>query len=199
MRPLYVLDIETTGLNGILMGDKVVEIGIARVDLEQKKVFAEYGKVIRQELTSDEKMSWVFTHTDLDPTDVERSPWTLDDVILDLVTYNSGVFTSYNVVFDFDLFLNQPPFRFRPKMAPCIKCECGDRYNGGRWFSAQAAYDLLCSDNPANVPDNKEEHRALSDAVLEGHILLRYLDDTPDAKRRYLDILNDDTRPWSYD
>ena len=199
MKSLYVLDIETTGLNGILMGDKVVEIGIARVDIENKKVFAEYGKVINQELTAEEKMSWVFEHTDLDPADVENSPWNLDDIILDLVTYNSGVFTSYNVEFDFDRFLNQAPFRFRPKMAPCIKCECGDRYNGGKWFSAQAAYDLLCSDNPAHVPDCKEEHRALSDAVLEGYILLRYLEDSPDAKRRLLELLNDDSVPWYYD
>ena len=32
MRPLYVLDTETTGLLGADGGDKVVEIGIARVD-----------------------------------------------------------------------------------------------------------------------------------------------------------------------
>ena len=90
-------------------------------------------------------------------------------------------------------------FKEAAKMAPCIKCECGDRYNGGKWFSAQAAYDLLCSDNPAHVPDCKEEHRALSDAVLEGYILLRYLEDSPDAKRRLLELLSDDSVPWYYD
>jgi len=199
MRSLYILDIETTGLNGLLQGDKVLEIGIARVDIEQKKVYAEYGKVINQELTDGEKRAWVFEHTDLNPVDVERSPWCLDDVILDLITYANGVFTSYNVEFDFDKFLYQPPFRFRPKMAPCIMLGCADRYNGGQWFKAQEAYDLLCPDNPAHVPDGNEEHRALSDAVLEGYILLRYLEDTPGAKRDYLDLLCKEPDPWSYD
>ena len=54
---------------------------------------------------------------------------------------------------------------------------------------AQEAYDLLCPDNPAALPDKKEEHRALSDAVMEGWILLRYLEDNPDAKQRYLRCL----------
>ena len=185
MRDLYVLDIETTGLGGALMGDVVVEIGIARVDIDRKKVFPEYGKIIHQELTEDQKKSWVFMNTDLDPEDVKRSPWSTDDIILDLCLYREGVFTSYNREFDFDLFLNQAPYRFRPRMAPCIMKSCADHYNDGRWFRAQEAYDLLCKDNPANVPDGKEQHRALSDAVLEGFILLRYLEDDPDGLRAY--------------
>ena len=74
-------------------------------------------------------------------------------------------------------------------MAPCIKLSCADRYADGRWFKAQEAYDLLCPDNPANVPDGKEQHRALSDAVLEGFILLRYLEDDPDGLRAYMTAL----------
>ena len=186
MRDLYVLDIETTGLGGALMGDVVVEIGIARVDIDRKKVFPEYGKIIHQELTEDQKKSWVFMNTDLDPEDVKRSPWSTDDIILDLCLYREGVFTSYNRVFDFDSFLNHPPFRFHPRMAPCIKEKVTERYSeSGRWFKAQEAYDLLCPDNPAHVPEGREQHRALSDAVLEGFILLRYLEDDPDGLRAY--------------
>lgn len=189
MRDLYVLDIETTGLGGALMGDVIVEIGIARVDIDRKKLFPEYGKIIHQDLTEQQKKSWVFENTDLDPEDVERSPWSTDDIILDLALYSQGVFTSYNRVFDFDSFLYHPPYRFHPRMAPCIKLSCADRYAEGRWFKAQEAYDLLCPDNPANVPDGKEQHRALSDAVLEGFILLRYLEDDPDGLRAYMTAL----------
>ena len=171
------------------MGDVIVEIGIARVDIDRKKVFPEYGKIIHQDLTEQQKKSWVFENTDLDPEDVERSPWSTDDIILDLALYSQGVFTSYNRVFDFDTFLYHPPYRFHPRMAPCIKLSCADRYAEGRWFKAQEAYDLLCPDNPANVPDGKEQHRALSDAVLEGFILLRYLEDDPDGLRAYMTAL----------
>lgn len=189
MRPLYVLDTETTGLGGALLGDKIVEIGIARVDLEHGRVFPEYGKVINQDLTDEQKQSWVFQNTNLTPEDVKSSPWSIDDIVLDLTTYQTGVFTAYNVSFDFDQYLRYPPYHFCPKLAPCIMCECADRYNGGRWFRAQEAYDLLCPDNPANVPDGIEQHRALSDAVLEGFILLRYLEDNPEAKSRYMAVL----------
>lgn len=49
---IYVLDTETTGLGGALEGDVIVEIGISRVDLDREKVYPEYGKIIRQELTT---------------------------------------------------------------------------------------------------------------------------------------------------
>lgn len=189
MRSLFVLDTETTGLGGALSGDKIIEIGIARVDLLRGKVYPEYGKVINQYLTEEQKQSWVFRNTDLTPEDVESSPWSIDDIVLDLTTYQTGVFTAYNVAFDFDQYLRYPPYHFCPKLAPCIMCECADRYNGGKWFRAQEAYDLLCPDNPANVPEGIEQHRALSDAVLEGFILLRYLEDNPEAKSRYMAVL----------
>lgn len=189
-KPLFVLDLETTGLAGTEEGDKILEIGVARVDLINGAVYPEYNKIIHQFLTPAEKTCWCFQNTSLTPEDVKNSPWTLR-LALDLLTLydkvRGGVFTSYNVAFDFDLFLK--PWGFRPRMAPCIMKECADHYNGGHWLKAQEMYDQLCPDNPAAVPDGKEEHRAQSDAVLEGWILLRYLEDNPDAKQRYLRCL----------
>lgn len=189
-RPLFILDLETTGLNGTEEGDKILEVGIVRVDLDKGAVYPEFSKVVHQFLTPEEKTCWAFTHTSLTPEEVTSSPWSLN-MCLDLMYMYSrslgGVFTSYNVGFDFGKFLN--PWGFRPKLAPCIMEECAEHYNGGRWFKAQEAYDQLCPDNPAALPDGQEEHRALSDATMEGWILLRYLTDNPDAKKRYLGAL----------
>lgn len=192
MKALYVLDIETTGLAGTLEGDKVLEVGVARVDLKKGKVHPELNYIVHQFLTPAEKTCWCFQNTSLTPEDVTNSPHELLSVLFKLYQYaRNGVFTSYNRSFDFDLFLN--PLGFKPHLAPCIMLECADHYNGGQWLKAQEMYDQLCPDNPAAVPDGKEEHRALSDAVLEGWILLRYLEDNPDAKQRYLKCLRDET------
>lgn len=191
MRPIYVLDTETTGLQGIAMGDKIVEIGIARVDLDRGKVFPEYGRVIHTNLTPLQRESWVFQHTDLSPEDVDSSPWDGHRVRHELMSIYAGeVFTAYNVDFDFDRYLHLDPWFFYPDLAPCIMEECRNRYDpNGRWLSAQASYDLLCPDNPMGLEEGKEEHRALSDAVFEGHILLRLLEKNEDIKERYVEVL----------
>lgn len=194
MRSIYVLDTETTGLQGIDHGDKVVEIGIARVDVDRGKVFPEFGRVVRQDLSPEDKNAWVFFNTDLTPEDVSNSPWDTVTVGRELMyyEYTMCVFTSYNEDFDFSKFMNKPPWFFYPKLAPCIMEETAARYSpDGRWFSAQAAYSMLCPDNPAGLPDGKEQHRALSDAVVEGHILIRLLEQNEDIAQRYYEVLED--------
>ena len=195
MNPLFVLDTETTGLQGIAEGDKIVEIGICRVDLDRGKIFPEYGRVIHTDLTPLQRESWVFQHTDLTPEDVDSSPWNTDLVGSELfLIYEEEVFTAYNVEFDFGRYLQFKPWDFRPILAPCIMKECANRFDpNGKWFSAQMAYDLLCPDNPMGLEGGKEEHRALSDAVFEGHILLRLLEKNEDIKQRYIKVLEDDS------
>ena len=183
---IYVLDTETTGLGGYEQGDVIVEIGIARVDMQRKKVYPELGRLVRQPLTQSQRTSWVFEHTDLTPGEVMSSPWSHSSIRLALAAYFDKTFTAYNVEFDFGRYLMHPPWHFCPNLAPCIKETAAKLYNDGRWFTAQEAYDLLCPDNPANVPDGREQHRALSDAVLEGHILLAMLEDDPDVMAAYI-------------
>lgn len=183
---IFVLDTETTGLGGAAEGDVVVEIGIARVDLDRNRVYPEMGRIVMQQLTPEQRRSWVFEHTDLDPDEVERSPWSVGDVRAELAGYEGKVFTGYNTDFDFGRFLGSGPWDFRPRMAPCIMIECADRFNGGCWMKAQDAYDMLCPGNPAGVPGGMEEHRALSDAVLEGYILLGLCGRDPDIRGRYV-------------
>lgn len=190
MRPIFVLDTETTGLQGISHGDKVVEIGIARVDIDRGKVYPEFGRIVQNDLTKEDEDAWVFSNTDLTPDEVRESPWDFNKVCRALLYYEENVFTSYNEEFDFDRFLSQAPWSFYPHLAPCIMEEATARYSpDGRWFSAQSAYDLLCPDNPCGLEDGKEIHRALSDAVLEGHILIRLLEENEDIREKYVEVL----------
>lgn len=184
---IYILDTETTGLGGYEQGDVIVEIGIARVDLQRKKVYPEFGRLVRQPLTPSQRESWVFQNTDLTPEEVMSSPWSPAQIRLALSPYINKTFTAYNVDFDFGRYLLHPPWHFCPHLAPCIMETAADTYNEGRWFKAQEAYDLLCPDNPANVPDGREQHRALSDAVVEGWILLRMLEDKPELSIPYVE------------
>ncbi len=190
MRPLYVLDTETTGLLGAEGGDKVVEIGIARVDLELGRVYPEYGRIIRQQLTEEQKCSWVFEHTDLKPSEVSRSPYRPSDIMTDLkLQFEDGVFTAYNVAFDFGMFLSKDPYDWHPHLAPCIMETAREMLGVERWLRAQDAYDTFCKGNPANVPNGIEEHRALSDAVFEGHILLGMIEAYEGLYDTYAEVL----------
>ncbi len=189
---IFVLDTETTGLGGIDAGDKILEIGIARVDLVRENVYPEYSRIIHyDDLSMKEMGSWVFQHTDLDPGDVLDSPWELDQVRQDLERYKGKVFTAYNADFDFGLYLNKSPWNFKPLLAPCIMKEYAAIFGqDGHWCKAQEAYDRLCPENPAQLPDGIEQHRALSDAVCEGHILLGLCDDL-EIFERYMEAVNE--------
>lgn len=188
MTEIFVLDTETTGLGGAAEGDVVVEIGIARVDLDSGEVVPEFGRVVHQELSPAQRGAWVFSHTDLTVEDVESSPWTVDRVRDLLRDYEGATFTAYNIGFDFGRFLWHAPWDYRPALAPCIMEEVAHYFNNGWWMRAQSAYDLLCPDNPAGVPDGLEEHRAVSDAVLEGHILLGLMERRPEVRERYAEV-----------
>lgn len=187
MRPLYILDTETTGLDGAPT-DVVVEIGIARVDLDRGKVYPEYSRIINAPLTEAQRRNaWVFNHTDLTPDDCSRSPYFTRQVASELnYLYAGEIFTAYNAAFDFDKFLNLDPWDFKPERAPCIMESCAEVLApDGRWLRAQEAYDRLCPENPAELPRGVEQHRALSDAICEGWILVRLLQGNPSMRRIY--------------
>lgn len=191
---IYVVDIETTGLAGQRAGDCVVEVGIARVDMLKRRVYPEYSAIVRQVLSPEQAAdSWVFKNTTLTPGEVRSSPHSAYDVarILRNVYTGSIPVTSYNRFFDLDLFLSHPPYLWRPAAAPCIK-ECATAALGfDKWLSAQKAYDILCPENPARVPDGREEHRALSDACLEGYILLEVCRRDPAIAMSYDEAIRD--------
>ena len=180
-RDIFVLDIETTSLQGATAGGKVLEIGIARVNFDTGKVYPEWGQIINQDLTPAEHHCWCFENTDLTPEDVINSPVGPVKAAMDMYfRFRDCLFTSYNTDFDFDKYLNQAPYEFKPAMAPDIMITCSNQYNEGYYAKAQQMYDWLCKDNPAEMPEGKERHRALDDAILEGWILLRAYQDSED-------------------
>lgn len=196
LQPIYVLDLETTGLIGEPI-DKAVEIGIARVDLNRGKVYPEYSRIIYQILTPKQKESWVFKNTDLTPGDVNNSPYGQMKIAADLFQQYSGrVFTSYNMEFDFGKFIDKwdmvyPINDIGLCKAPCLMTACANEWSNGEWFSAQQAYDMLCPDNPAGLEGGIEKHRALSDAIMEGWILVRAFDSSPEIMQMYVEVLEE--------
>lgn len=177
MTNIYVLDIETTGLQGALFGDKVLEVGVARVNLDVGKVYPEYSKIVYSQLTDSEKKCWAFENTTLTPEDVTHADYSSTRVARQLDDlYHCKPFTSYNRAFDFDKFMNIPPWssEWTSGFAPCLKELYAEYFtDDGRWVSAQVAYNTLCPDNPSGLEGGRELHRALDDAVMEGHILIR--------------------------
>lgn len=185
MKPLFVIDIETTDLD--CSKGEIVEVGIARVDLVRKIVYPEYGKIIHQMNINED--AWVFKNTSLTPSEVYRSPWGQDDVMLDLVFYlRQGWFTSYNQEFDFTWISEKLGLEFR--RVDDIMDLCNALFD--QPMSAQGSYYRLCQENPADLKDSKEEHRALSDAVMESYILLAVCEENPTVRTRLIDILSRD-------
>lgn len=184
---IYVLDTETTGLGGAPK-DCIVEIGIARVDIDRCKVYPEFSRIINAPLTEQQKKeAWVFNNTDLTPEDCMSSPHFTGNVASELNCCYAGLpFTAYNRAFDFDSFLDLDPWNFHAGYMPCIMESTRQCLNiTGRWLKAQEAYDILCPDNPAELPDGREQHRALSDAICEGWIMLRLLERFDEVREYY--------------
>ena len=188
MTSIFVLDTETTGLGGIPNGDKILEIGIARVDLERHMVYPEFSRIIHYDRVPRD--CWAYKYTTLEPEDNYQSPWEVYEVARALLYYENKIFTAYNEAFDFRDFLNYPPWDFKPRLAPCIMEEAASKLApDGRWLPAEEVYTKLCPDNPADLPDGKEQHRALSDAICEGYILLALMDKYAGINDDYMEYM----------
>lgn len=118
--PIYIIDLETTGLDGYPT-DAVVEVGIARYDQIGGRVEPVYGRVInvpgireRDAKTVNRdgtRGCWVFNNTSLTIEDVENSEYTLDKVAGEVRSLLLGQFvTSYKIGFDFGSFLDYSPW-----------------------------------------------------------------------------------------
>lgn len=181
---LYVLDIETTDLDP--QKGRIVEVGVARVDVYRQRVYPEYGRVINVKLRPEERAAWVFENTSLTPDEVESSPYSGWSVNADIQEYmHRGVFTSYNKPFDFT-WLNEK-WKIYPETTLDIMEMVEEHY--GRHLKAEAAYRYYCPENPARLPQMTEDHRALSDAVMESYILLALCKENPKYGTRILQDL----------
>lgn len=164
---MFILDIETTGLDGLLNGDKIVEVGVCELTGEGivKKV---YHSIVRHADIMEYKDAWVFKNTTLTPEDVLKGK-PEKEVIEDLHKLLDGRFcTSYYVHFDFDCFIRQPPYNIRPIVPFDIKDLASEMF--GRRAHAEEAYLKFCPEDPAQMGP-REKHRALEDAYMESFLL----------------------------
>lgn len=175
---IFVVDIETTGLTGE-PESHIVEVGIVEL-FKQKHVIPIYHSIVAPyyPISKDWDQSWVFQNTSLTPEQVLTGR-SVTKVIMDLHLFlDKQPATSYNYAFDFGRFLDRDPWRICNEPMPCIMEACGAAYGDvlpcnkfSGCPSAQSSYSYLCPDNPAELPGGIEEHRALSDAIMEAHIL----------------------------
>lgn len=179
---IYVLDTETTGLNGF-PDDFVVDIGIVEADTEANTVTPVFSSVVgydTDDWSDDQKDSWIFTHSSLSLEYVKHAPRAKD--VADQVRYilAGNNVTSYNMLFDFKKFLDHRPWDLKHlnirRMPDIMEAaaeyfEEPSPFGGYRWPKLDRAYRELCPQDPAGISKG-QEHRALSDAVAAGYVLL---------------------------
>lgn len=170
-RVLGILDLETTGF---LPEGRIVEIGIAGLDLEQGKVFPAYHTICREPgLSAKDREAWIFSNSDLDPDDVRHGPAlsALQEPLQAMLDRFLAV-TAYNQVFDFGFLADRG---LRPgrnlldcpmKVAtPICRLE-PKKYGKWKWPTVEEAWAFLFPDRPY-----VEKHRGLDDAIHEAKIV----------------------------
>lgn len=171
-----------------MAGDKVLEVGVASYDLDTGVVSPESHDYVQTDLTPAERRAWIFSHSDLNPTEMDDpvNPEISEVVagLTDMAEKCGGAWTAYNAAFDFDLFMG--PIGFRPRRAPCMMEAYAEAMGLERWATAWAAYRDLCPSDPAEL-GGSEAHRGLKDAVMEAYILRAMCARWPDVEKAYRD------------
>lgn len=176
MTPIYVLDTETTGLSG---GPEhlVVDIGIVAANPETGKVTEVFSTVVGypEDVIRKHEKAWVFQHTGLNFWQVQRAPGLLRVMVRVAEILAGERVTSYNTGFDLKRFLYKAPWGLKDVFTEgeCIMSSVWKAFpdlgRKGGYPKLQAAYDLLCPDDPVGI--GKQRHRALSDAAMAAHVM----------------------------
>ena len=169
---LAIVDIETTGFVRE-KNNSIVEIAIVLCDTETRKTEILFNNIVRESTLSDyHRRSWIFDHSDLKFSDVERAQ--------DINTYRAEIqsildkykVTAYNKKFDMGWLAS---LGFRYKESKCLM-ETASEY-------AKVLLDEEISLKEENVyrwlmqdRNYVEKHRALPDALDEAQILYKLCD-----------------------
>ncbi|KUE73019.1 hypothetical protein AUQ37_03930 [Candidatus Methanomethylophilus sp. 1R26] len=187
MTRIFVVDTETTGLDGVPAGDLVLDIGIVRVDTVTGEVLPAYSKIVGYNVDDwdyAKRNAWIFGHSDLTLDDV-RDGVPVSCVSEDVRTLLAGnIATAYNVPFDFGKFLRYRPWAVSCHLAPDIMIAAHNLVDGEyefedgstSWPRLEKAYSQLCPTDPAGL-NGVQKHRALSDAMAAAHVMLRLVND----------------------
>ena len=178
---IYVLDTETTGLDGYPQ-DVVVDIAICRTDLRKGTVENVYSSIVGYDVSkwnNARKNAWIFQNTDLTLDDVASAP-DVTTVAADVrsILRDKNVST-FNTAFDLVKFLYREPWSLKNviRESKCIMlasknvCKIPGFYEDYKWPRLDEAYSMIVEGDPANICGN-QTHRALSDAVMASHILI---------------------------
>jgi DNA polymerase III epsilon subunit-like protein len=190
---VYVVDIETTGLEGSPK-DLVVEIAIMRTNVEKQRINQVYHSLIHYDTNSwDDELreSWIFAKKILSIDQIQNAEKDLSTVIKEVRQILSGKFVAaYNNAFDFDKFLKKSPWEInkentKTKVAPCIMLTASEylRPFGRRRRIYKLVYTIkkLLDENTESINTNKEllakidnfsAHRANYDAFYSACVLL---------------------------
>jgi len=182
-KEIYVIDTETTGLDGGPR-DLVVDVGICSVDLDAGTVKDVYSAVVGYDITEWEEnrtKAWVFENTDLTLDDVAAGKpfFRVNDDIARLL--RGKIVTSYNTSFDMDRFLFREPWHMKGTFNLCTDimkaatdvCKLPSEYYGVmyRYPKLDHAYKTIVKGDPVGIGD-KQNHRALSDARMASYVMI---------------------------
>ncbi|MCG3226682.1 MAG: 3'-5' exonuclease [Candidatus Heimdallarchaeota archaeon] len=192
---IYVVDIETTGLDG-WPKDYVVEIAIMRANVLKQEVEQVYHSVIHHDISTwDESIldSWIFKKGIISVDEIKQAKKDLATVSGEVRKLLSNKFVAaYNNAFDFDKFLKHEPWdindeKNKSKIAPCIMLTASEyvklpsKYKKRKIIRQTVAKKYLLNENTECIRNNKDlekelaqygEHRANYDAFYAACILL---------------------------
>ncbi|MHA1466209.1 MAG: hypothetical protein ACTSVO_12350 [Candidatus Heimdallarchaeaceae archaeon] len=192
---IYVIDIETTGLDG-WKSDHVVEISIMKANLTNQKIEQVYHNLIYYDTTKwDEKTrnAWIFEKGIIKLDEIQSAKKDIHEVSNEVRKILTGKFISaYNNNFDFDKFLLHEPWNINPKtckikVAPCIMLATTDyikiptKYKKRKLVNLSEARKHLLNEDTTSIINNKElestvmeygMHRANCDAFYSAGVLL---------------------------
>lgn len=163
---ILVIDIETTGFNH--KSDKILEIGIVKLDLKNGCIEPVYNELVCEDgFNFSHSESWIFKNSDLKYEDVLHAK-KLDKKNLQTILMAHPV-TAWNSDFDFG-FLEDRGFFFSKLQCPMKKStnffELPGKFGGYKWPSVEEAWNILFP-----KAKYKEKHRGLDDALHEARII----------------------------
>jgi DNA polymerase-3 subunit epsilon len=185
---IYVLDTETTGLEGAPK-DLVVDVGITRVSLRRGTVEDCYSSVLGYDVDEWDdyhRNAWIFQNTDMTLDMVAEAPPAMK-VIEDVRRLLRGkTVTTYNMAYDLDKFLYQEPWNMRGTFKPCFDimlaatkvCKLPSQFYGReyRYPKLDHAYSTIVEGDPAGI-EGVQDHRALSDARMASYLMIKMFRD----------------------
>lgn len=179
MSRIWVIDTETSNTGQWNPpGGHIVEFGAVSVDLESGDIGRTYSAVVCDPRADPD--AWIFNNSDLSMMDVIKgaSPILLGRYMAKRL--KGETVTAYNVAFDrLMIERDMPMLNEAVNWGPCImetaaSIEAIPKRHAGKntYPTAEATYNYLCPDDPCDLYGH-EHHRALDDARMEAHILLR--------------------------